>query len=160
MLHDDPPLACLQAPVPYLNRALAEEQLGVEADARSDPADAQQHYEAAIQVCARVQDLSLACTIYGREGPSEWSLKVQDCRAAQSRDAKEFAAYFNEGNVQVMKVPNIAFEELFMGLSGDCCSWPDTDGALQQCTGSVQPCSRSCAWHRWADRASQHIGSA
>ena len=28
-------------------------------------------------------------------------LKLQDCREAQSRDAKEFAAYFNEGNVQV-----------------------------------------------------------
>jgi hypothetical protein len=26
---------------------------------------------------------------------------MQDCRDAQARDAKEFAAYFNEGNVQV-----------------------------------------------------------
>ena len=26
---------------------------------------------------------------------------MQDCRDAQSRDSKEFAAFFNEGNVQV-----------------------------------------------------------
>ena len=30
--------------------------------------------------------------------------KLQDCREAQSRDAKEFAAYFNEGNVQVASI--------------------------------------------------------
>ncbi len=29
------------------------------------------------------------------------SLVMQDCRDAQSRDGKEFAAFFNEGNVQV-----------------------------------------------------------
>ena len=28
-------------------------------------------------------------------------LLMQDCRDAQSRDSKEFAAFFNEGNVQV-----------------------------------------------------------
>ncbi len=29
------------------------------------------------------------------------SLVMQDCKDAQSRDGKEFAAFFNEGNVQV-----------------------------------------------------------
>jgi hypothetical protein len=68
-------------------------------------------------------------------------VSVQDCRAAQSRDAKEFAAYFNEGNVQVMRaqLPAFACEELFTGLSGNDCTAPDADGPLQQCTGSIQP---------------------
>jgi hypothetical protein len=54
--------------VPYLNRALAEEQLGVEADARSDAADAQQHYEAAIQVCAREGNSQVLGIPYGTQG--------------------------------------------------------------------------------------------
>ena len=97
-----------QAPVPYLNRALAEEQLGVEADARSERAAAQRHYEAAIQVRSPGADDS-QYSAPSTNGISEredvpWFV-IQDCRAAQSRDAKEFAAYFNEGNVQAMLSP-------------------------------------------------------
>ncbi|EIE21375.1 TPR-like protein [Coccomyxa subellipsoidea C-169] len=61
------------APVPYLNRAIAEEQLGVNAASSGNQAEAERHYEAALR----------------------------DCRDAQDRDSKEFAAFFNEGNVQV-----------------------------------------------------------
>ncbi len=40
----------LQAPVPRLNRAIAEEQLGVEAAARGDAAAAERLYSAAVEV--------------------------------------------------------------------------------------------------------------
>ncbi len=43
-------MACGQAPVPYLNRAIAEEQLGVNAAGAGRISEAEQHYEAAIQV--------------------------------------------------------------------------------------------------------------
>ncbi|DBA96166.1 hypothetical protein WJX77_001862 [Trebouxia sp. C0004] len=58
------------APVPYLNRALAEEQLGVDADEHN------QHQEAQVQ----------------------YSGAVKDCDLAIERDPKEFAAWFNRGN--------------------------------------------------------------
>ena len=41
---------CMQAPVPYLNRALAEEQLGVDADQQNCHQCAQQQYQGAVQV--------------------------------------------------------------------------------------------------------------
>ncbi|KAK9811641.1 hypothetical protein WJX72_007483 [[Myrmecia] bisecta] len=62
-----------QAPVPLLNRALAEEQLGANAAELGQSADALQHYRQAIQ----------------------------DCQAAIQRDPKEFAAWFNKGNVEM-----------------------------------------------------------
>ena len=40
----------MQAPVPYLNRALAEEQLGVDADQQDQHQSAQQQYQGAVQV--------------------------------------------------------------------------------------------------------------
>lgn len=40
----------MQAPVPYLNRALAEEQLGVDADERSEHQEAQVQYSGAVKV--------------------------------------------------------------------------------------------------------------
>lgn len=42
----------LQAPVPYLNRALAEEQLGVDADQQDQHQDAQLQYSSAVKVGA------------------------------------------------------------------------------------------------------------
>lgn len=42
--------APMQAPVPYLNRAIAEEQLGVNAASAGRDEEAAQHYQAAIQV--------------------------------------------------------------------------------------------------------------
>ena len=39
----------MQAPVPRLNRAIAEEQLGVEAAARGDTSAAERLYAAAVQ---------------------------------------------------------------------------------------------------------------
>ncbi|KAK9834883.1 hypothetical protein WJX81_006337 [Elliptochloris bilobata] len=62
-----------EAPVPRLNRAIAEEQLGVEAAARGDIAAAERLYAAA----------------------------VEDCEEAESLDPREFAAWFNQGNVQM-----------------------------------------------------------
>ena len=130
----------LQAPVPYLNRAIAEEQLGVNAASAGKIDEAAQHYQAAIQVaclaalgrstslslCERVPCLWLdnvvqpfSCQLdHSRRAwfsfidealhplrkaghTSKWCVHVQDCRDAQSRDSKEFAAFFNEGNVQV-----------------------------------------------------------
>lgn len=58
------------APVPYLNRALAEEQLGVDADEQGQHQLAQEQYAGA----------------------------VKDCNLAIERDSKEFAAWFNKGN--------------------------------------------------------------
>lgn len=58
------------APVPYLNRALAEEQMGVDADEQNQHQEAQEQYTGA----------------------------VQDCDQAIARDPKEFAAWFNRGN--------------------------------------------------------------
>ena len=43
-----------QAPVPYLNRAIAEEQLGVNAASAGKTTEAAEHYQAAIQVCSVV----------------------------------------------------------------------------------------------------------
>ncbi len=40
----------MQAPVPYLNRALAEEQLGVDADERNEHQEAQVQYSGAVKV--------------------------------------------------------------------------------------------------------------
>ena len=88
--------------MPYLNRALAEEQLGVQSAAASQPEQAQQHYEAAIRV--RFPGICLSASAADQASLHDGTdilLCLQDCRAAQSRDAKEFAAYFNEGNVQV-----------------------------------------------------------
>jgi len=58
------------APVPYLNRALAEEQLGVDAEQQD------QHQHAL----------------------SQYSSAVKDCNDAIERDPKEFAAWYNKGN--------------------------------------------------------------
>jgi len=130
----------LQAPVPYLNRAIAEEQLGVNAASAGKNDEAAQHYQAAIQVtCSaavgRATYLSLcdcvscswlhyvvqtfscplnhtriALILFHRyktaptsKGWAHFHIACisQDCRDAQSRDGKEFAAFFNEGNVQV-----------------------------------------------------------
>ena len=41
-----------QAPVPYLNRALASEQLGVDAASSGNQKEAQQHYKRAVAVSA------------------------------------------------------------------------------------------------------------
>lgn len=40
----------VQAPVPYLNRALAEEQLGVDADEHNEHQEAQMQYSEAVEV--------------------------------------------------------------------------------------------------------------
>lgn len=40
----------MQAPVPYLNRAIAEEQLGVNAASSGNQEEAERHYQAAIRV--------------------------------------------------------------------------------------------------------------
>eukprot|EP00891_Asterochloris_glomerata_P007688 jgi/Astpho2/7688/Aster-x0780 len=61
------------APVPFLNRALASEQLGVEAASSGRQQEAQQHYKRA----------------------------VADCQAAIDRDPKEAAAWFNKGNAEM-----------------------------------------------------------
>ncbi len=50
---------CLQAPVPYLNRALAEEQLGVDADERNEHQEAQVQYSGAVKVGL--------CSAWGKE---------------------------------------------------------------------------------------------
>lgn len=67
-LHDDlPPLVpcsgisgtsgcTMQAPVPRLNRAIAEEQLGVEAAARGDTDAAERLYAAAVEVRNAAQE--------------------------------------------------------------------------------------------------------
>ena len=44
-------VACLKAPVPYLNRALAEEQLGVDEDQQNQHQAAQGQYSGAVKVC-------------------------------------------------------------------------------------------------------------
>lgn len=61
------------APVPHLNRAIALEQLGVDAMDRND---------------------SKAANAY-------WEKAVDDCNIAIEADPKEFAAYFDRGNVQM-----------------------------------------------------------
>jgi tetratricopeptide (TPR) repeat protein len=61
------------APVPYLNRAIAREQLGVDALDDGDPAAA-----AAL-----------------------WARAIADCDAAIERDPAEFAAWFDKGNVEL-----------------------------------------------------------
>ncbi len=51
----------MQAPVPYLNRALAEEQLGVDADERNEHQEAQVQYSGAVKVgiCSAWENLIL-----------------------------------------------------------------------------------------------------
>lgn len=61
------------APVPYLNRAIALEELGLQAAAEGRSGDAQER----------------------------WLEALADCDSAIERDAKEFAAWFNKGNVQL-----------------------------------------------------------
>ena len=55
----------LQAPVPFLNRALASEQLGVEAASSGRQQEAQQHYKRAVAVSA---DLSAPAL------PTKWGI--------------------------------------------------------------------------------------
>ena len=51
----------MQAPVPYLNRALAEEQLGVDADELNEHQEAQVQYSGAVKVgiCSAWENLIL-----------------------------------------------------------------------------------------------------
>ncbi|MEW5304103.1 MAG: hypothetical protein WDW36_006737 [Sanguina aurantia] len=58
------------APVPYLNRALALEQLGVDEEAKQ-----------------------------AGSGLPLWTSAMRDCNDAIERDPQEFAAWFNRGNV-------------------------------------------------------------
>ena len=51
--------SCMQAPVPYLNRALAEEQLGVDADEQGQHQLAQEQYAGAVKVLLA----ALVCTL-------------------------------------------------------------------------------------------------
>lgn len=62
-----------EAPVPLLNRAIAFEQLGVDAQSSGDSTKA----------------------------TGLWERAVEDCNAAIERDPKEFAAFFDKGNVQM-----------------------------------------------------------
>jgi len=62
------------APVPYLNRAIALEQLGVD-----------------IQEAGGQQE----------QARQRWQEAEADCEAAISRDSQEFAAWFNKGNVEM-----------------------------------------------------------
>lgn len=62
-----------EAPVPYLNRAIAKESLGVAAAARGDSPAAQ----------------------------ALWRSALADCDAAIERDSKEFAAWFDRGNIRM-----------------------------------------------------------
>ncbi|KAL4458527.1 hypothetical protein ABPG75_013392 [Micractinium tetrahymenae] len=62
-----------EAPVPYLNRAIAKESQGVAAAAGGD--------------VSRAQAL--------------WRSALADCDAAIERDAKEFAAWFDRGNIRM-----------------------------------------------------------
>lgn len=61
-----------QAPVPRLNRAIAEEQLGVEAAARGDAAAAERLYSAAVEVGAPLTRVPAGpmrrCLTYGYLG--------------------------------------------------------------------------------------------
>lgn len=61
------------APVPYLNRAIALEELGVHAEEAGQAGQARDRWQAALA----------------------------DCEAAIARDPTEFAAWFNKGNVQL-----------------------------------------------------------
>lgn len=46
----------MQAPVPYLNRALASEQLGVDAESRGDQSEAATRYQDAVHVSISPHD--------------------------------------------------------------------------------------------------------
>ncbi len=63
----------VQAPVPYLNRAISKESLGVAAAARGDDPGAY----------------------------ALWRSALADCDAAIERDPKEFAAWFDRGNIRM-----------------------------------------------------------
>lgn len=65
--------ALLQAPVPYFNRAIAKEALGVQAAAAGNTGRAQELWQSALQDCSRATELD----------PSEW------------------AAWFDKGNVEM-----------------------------------------------------------
>ncbi|GLC41189.1 hypothetical protein PLESTB_001528700 [Pleodorina starrii] len=62
-----------EAPVPYLNRAIALEELGLQLEREGRPAEA----------------------------GDRWQEALADCDSAIARDAKEFAAWFNKGNVEL-----------------------------------------------------------
>ncbi|GIL71804.1 hypothetical protein Vretimale_761 [Volvox reticuliferus] len=61
------------APVPYLNRAIALEELGLQLEREGLPAEAL----------------------------VRWREALADCDSAIARDAREFAAWFNKGNVEL-----------------------------------------------------------
>ena len=54
----------MQAPVPYLNRALAEEQLGVDADKEHQHQQAQQQYTGAVKVGLITSLFPKLCQMY------------------------------------------------------------------------------------------------
>ena len=63
----------VQAPVPYMNRALAKEALGVEAANSGDKASASQLFEEALQVSCTAPLLSQSQSRYlQRDGQSKW----------------------------------------------------------------------------------------
>ncbi|PNH11406.1 UDP-N-acetylglucosamine--peptide N-acetylglucosaminyltransferase [Tetrabaena socialis] len=61
------------APVPYLNRAIALEELGLQLEAQGR----------------------------AEEAGARWLEALADCDSAIQRDSKEFAAWFNKGNVEL-----------------------------------------------------------
>ncbi|PNW77445.1 hypothetical protein CHLRE_10g436850v5 [Chlamydomonas reinhardtii] len=61
------------APVPYLNRAIALEELGLQLQGQGRP----------------------------EEASARWLEALADCASAIERDPKEFAAHFNKGNVEL-----------------------------------------------------------
>lgn len=50
VMHLSGAVACMKAPVPFLNRALAEEQMGVDADQQDQHQHAQSQYSSAVKV--------------------------------------------------------------------------------------------------------------
>jgi tetratricopeptide (TPR) repeat protein len=110
--------------VPHLNRAIAYEQLGVDAAASGD--------------FSRAQSL--------------WRQAVEDCDVAITSDPKEFAAWFDRGNVQMRQEDwNAALEsfskaaDLAPGLAGYrlraaalLFQTGNTDKAQQQLRGLVR----------------------
>ena len=64
-------MICLKAPVPYLNRALAEEQLGVDADQQNQYQAAQGQYSGAVQVGLSTHHVNFYRGCWGEEGEGE-----------------------------------------------------------------------------------------
>ena len=113
-----------QAPVPYLNRALASEQLGVDAASSERQEEAQQHYKRAVAVSA---DQSAAALPAKKEDLPGWHSYIM---ATCSKSKGLCAGSLNGWSLHLAFLSLLCFYQRAVYFSAGC--------------PQVPPCSQLC----------------